>query len=68
MKSVELILKYQKRIISLLKQKDFGPLELENSVMRLNETCGFESYTHALQDLIANNRITYKQGVIKKVL
>jgi fatty acid-binding protein DegV len=65
MKSAKLILKYQQRIVRLLKLKDYSPIALENAVMKLNEQCCFESYTHALQDLIANGRISYNNGVVK---
>jgi len=40
------------------------PVELENTVMRLDEQCCFDSYTHALKDLQANGRIVYQKPFV----
>jgi len=59
MKSVQKILDYQKTIVRLLSKKGFDLFELENICLhRLGHVACWESYIHALEDLVSNGRIS----------
>ncbi len=65
MKSVPKILTYQRRIISLLSRKDRNVQDVEHVLLtEIGHIACFESFTHALQDLIANGRITYTSPIL----
>ena len=57
-KQVTKILEYQKIIEQLLKQRAHDIFELEDICLcRIGHIACYESFEHAVQDLIANGRI-----------
>ena len=67
MKTVKKILGYQKIIIDLLDKHSYDVLELENICLcRIGHIACFESFTHALEDLLSNGQIKHFQSIITK--
>ena len=67
MKTVKKILEYQKVIGRLLDNRSYDVFELENICLcRIGHIACFESFTHALEDLLSNGRIKRFQSIIVK--
>ena len=67
MKTVKKILEYQRVIERLLKNRSYDVFELENICLcRIGHIACFESFTHALEDLLSNSRIKHFQSTITK--
>ena len=59
MKTVKKILEYQKVIERLLSRRSYDVIELEDICLcRIGHIACFESFLHALQDLVASGRVT----------
>jgi len=65
MKSVEKILEYQKVIESIVSKKSCDVYEIENICLcRIGHVACYESFCHALEDLISNGRVKCFQDII----
>ena len=67
MKTVKKILEYQRVIERILSSHSCDVFELENICLcRIGHIACFESFTHALEDLLANGRIKRFESTITK--
>ena len=67
MKTVKKILEYQRVIERLLGNHSYNVFELENICLcRIGHIACFESFIHALEDLLSNGRIKRFQNTITK--
>lgn len=67
MKTVKKILKYQRTIERLLSNRSYDIFELENICLcRIGHIACFESFTHALEDLLTNGRVKRFQSTITR--
>lgn len=67
MKTVKKILEYQKVIERILLSRSCDLFELENICLcRIGHIACFESFTHALEDLLSNGRIKRFESTITK--
>ena len=67
MKTVKKILEYQRVIERLLSNRAYDIFELENICLcRIGHIACFESFVHAIDDLINNGRIKRFQSTITK--
>jgi len=67
MKTVKKILEYQATILRLLSHKSYDIFELENVCLcRIGHIACFESFMHALKDLVSNGKIKRFQNTLTK--
>lgn len=67
MKTVKKILEYQRVIERLLDNRSYDVFELENICLcRIGHIACFESFVHAIEDLLTNGRIKRFQNTITK--
>ncbi len=67
MKSVKKILEYQKIIERLLQNRSYNLFELENICLcRIGHIACYESFEHAVEDLVASGRANQFQSTITR--